>query len=624
MTSSSETILPGGGVDQEHPAGLQPALGHDVGGRDVEHADLAGQDDEVVLGLPPAAGAQAVAVEDGADQRAVGEADGGRAVPRLHDRGVEPVEGPAGRVHLVVVLPRLRDHHQDGVRQRPAGQVQQLEHLVEGRRVAEVAGGHREDPVQAQLGRRPGGAVEQLGGELRLAGPHPVPVALDGVDLAVVRDEPERVGQRPAREGVGGEPAVHQRDRRLVALVAQVGEELRQLVGGQHALVGDRPGRQRGDVERAAGVDRGPLGPLAQHEGRAAPAGSRRWATTLPPKAVASARAAMVSATNSCAKSGMTARAVGPRSAPSGSTGTSRQPRTVRPSSSASLATSSIAGGALGLVGRQEGDADGVLPHRRQVEVDLGAQQGVGDLGEDAGAVTGVRLGAGGAAVVEVVQRGEALGHDRAASAGRGRRPRRRRRRRPCRSPGRRAGASPGTAENGTRAAEAAGAGGRTCHSRRRRPAAAPEEARTGAGPGPVVEGGEDGSAAASRCGGASGPARARAHRAVTAGLSSAGRRWPGSDGATRPGSPAGLLRRVHSRNTGLTPINRRTGASAGSPVREPYGPAANASAGVGRAVIISSPAAHRAAARRDRPVSPLPGARGGSPRAVGRACAMR
>src|SRR4051794_17908741 len=38
----------------------------------------------------------------------------------------------------------------------------------------------------------------------------------------------------------------------------------------------------------------------------------------------------------------MTARAVGPTSAPSGSTGTSRQPRTVRPSSSAILATASM------------------------------------------------------------------------------------------------------------------------------------------------------------------------------------------------------------------------------------------------------------------------------------------
>src|SRR3954469_7369951 len=61
----------------------------------------------------------------------------------------------------------------------------------------------------------------------------------------------------------------------------------------------------------------------------------------LPPKAFSSARAAIVSATNSCAKCGMTARAVGPTSAPSGSTGSSRQPRTVSPSSAARRATSS-------------------------------------------------------------------------------------------------------------------------------------------------------------------------------------------------------------------------------------------------------------------------------------------
>jgi hypothetical protein len=102
-------------VDEEHPARLQPALGDDVARRDVEDAHLTGQDHQVVLRLPPPARAQAVAVEDGADERAVGERDRGRPVPGLHDRGVEPVEGPAGRVHLVVVLPRLRDHHEHRV-----------------------------------------------------------------------------------------------------------------------------------------------------------------------------------------------------------------------------------------------------------------------------------------------------------------------------------------------------------------------------------------------------------------------------------------------------------------------------------------------------------------------------
>ena len=68
---------------------------------------------------------------------------------------------------------------------------------------------------------------------------------------------------------------------------------------------------------------------------------------------------------------------------------------------------------ALGLVVvGQERDADGVRPARRQVDALLGehgAEELVRDLGEDAGAVAGVRLGAGGAAVLEVLERGDGL-----------------------------------------------------------------------------------------------------------------------------------------------------------------------------------------------------------------------
>lgn len=63
-----------GGVDEEHAAGLQPDLLHDGGGVDRQDADLGGHDDEAVVGHPETRGAQAVAVQDGADDGAVGEA----------------------------------------------------------------------------------------------------------------------------------------------------------------------------------------------------------------------------------------------------------------------------------------------------------------------------------------------------------------------------------------------------------------------------------------------------------------------------------------------------------------------------------------------------------------------
>ena len=80
--------------------------------------------------------------------------------------------------------------------------------------------------------------------EQRLAGVHPVDVAAQRVDLAVVGEVAVRMGQRPGREGVGAEARVHQRQRRLDTAVVQVGEELRELLGDQHALVDDGPARQ--------------------------------------------------------------------------------------------------------------------------------------------------------------------------------------------------------------------------------------------------------------------------------------------------------------------------------------------------------------------------------------------
>ena len=185
------------GVDEEHPARLEAALADDPRGVELEHAGLGGEHHEPVIGDGVAARTQAVAVEDGADQRAVGEGHARRAVPGLHEGGVELVEGPAGRVHLLVVLPGLRDHHQDRVRERAAAEVQQLEHLVEGRRVRGVRGADRVEPLEV--------AGDQVRGQLALAGPHPVAVALDGVDLAVVGDHPVGVRQRPRGERVGRE-----------------------------------------------------------------------------------------------------------------------------------------------------------------------------------------------------------------------------------------------------------------------------------------------------------------------------------------------------------------------------------------------------------------------------------
>ena len=121
----------GGRVDQEHPTGLQAALAHHLGRWDVEDAYLAGQYHQVVIGHPVAARAQPIAVQDGTDHGAVGEGHGGGSVPWLHQRRVIAVEGSAGRVHGPMVLPRFRDHHQHGMVDGTAAEVEQFQDLVE-------------------------------------------------------------------------------------------------------------------------------------------------------------------------------------------------------------------------------------------------------------------------------------------------------------------------------------------------------------------------------------------------------------------------------------------------------------------------------------------------------------
>ena len=230
-----------GGVDQEHLAGLKTALGHDVLLLDFRnHAGLGGQNDVAVVGELPAAGAEAVAVEQGADLGAVGEDDVGRAIPRLDKRVVVLVEGAHVRVEVGVLLPCRRQHHADGVRQGAAGEVQQFEALVESARIGVARGGDRQQRLEF---------AEQFAAQAAFTGGEPVAVALDGVDLAVVGQQTERLSQRPAREGVGGEAGVDDGDGGLHALVVQILEEVSELHGGEHALVRDGTGGQGGEVD---------------------------------------------------------------------------------------------------------------------------------------------------------------------------------------------------------------------------------------------------------------------------------------------------------------------------------------------------------------------------------------
>ena len=153
--------------------------------------------------------------------------------------------------------------------------MQQFQDLVETCGVGGTRGADREDLLQAVVALLVG--AEDLGVQQRLAGPHPVLVTGDGVDLTVVCHAAERMGQRPGREGVGREARVHDAQRRLHPVVLQVQVERPQLRGGEHALVDEGLPGQAGEVDGLA-ADRALAGallaelvldPLAHHVGAA-------------------------------------------------------------------------------------------------------------------------------------------------------------------------------------------------------------------------------------------------------------------------------------------------------------------------------------------------------------------
>ena len=113
-------------VDQEHLAGLQTPLAHDLALRHWQHARLRAHDHHVVVSDAIARRTQTIAVQSCANLSAVGEDDGRWAVPWLHHRGVVFVKRFAALVHRGVVFPWFGNHHHHGLAERIPSHRQQL------------------------------------------------------------------------------------------------------------------------------------------------------------------------------------------------------------------------------------------------------------------------------------------------------------------------------------------------------------------------------------------------------------------------------------------------------------------------------------------------------------------
>ena len=132
------------------------------------------------------------------------------------------------------------------MRQRVAALVEQFQRIVETGRIRLAFIGNRPQFLHVvTVGRRRHG---------RLARRHPVGIAAQRVDFAVMADHPVGMRQRPGREGVRGKPLVNQCQRRDYALVLQVLVVFHDAVGEDEPLVYDGPRRTRHRVIAGGGL----------------------------------------------------------------------------------------------------------------------------------------------------------------------------------------------------------------------------------------------------------------------------------------------------------------------------------------------------------------------------------
>ena len=245
--------------------------------------------------------------------------------------------------------------------------------------------------------------AEQRRGHRSLARRHPVVVAAQRVDLAVMRDVAVRMRQRPGREGVGRETLVHQGERALEVGIVQVRIIGAELVGQEHALVDHRAA---GDRHRVI-AGRAPLAPRIDGVGD-------RLAQDVEPALELGFGVFLLAETDEHLQVHRFGRLdrlaerriVGRHLAPA----EQRQP---------------LARDHLGIdvaddlppimVARHEQIADRVFARLRQLDAELGGLLGeklVRDLHQDAGAVAHARIGADRAAMLQIAENAQTVFDD--------------------------------------------------------------------------------------------------------------------------------------------------------------------------------------------------------------------
>ncbi len=213
-------------IHQQNFSGPQPLPLGNLFVLQVRNANLGANHQQAVLRQGVTQRTQAIAVKLRAYSMPIGEDQGSRTVPRLLQADLLFQKVTQLRRGLGRALPCRGNHRQHGLGRGVLAAQKNFEAVVKAGRVA--------DPLFEQsdlIGK------SQFPAQGRRFGPHPAPIAADGVDLAIVGDKAEGLRHRPARLGVGGVALMENREQTFKIGVAQVGVKRGELKWREQSFV---------------------------------------------------------------------------------------------------------------------------------------------------------------------------------------------------------------------------------------------------------------------------------------------------------------------------------------------------------------------------------------------------
>ena len=168
--------------------------------------------------------------------------DCSRTIPGFHLAVKEFIERTHIWIEVIDGLPGRRHQDAHALQYIHTTRAQDFEHVIKSGRV-------RTDQRYQRI--KIGNIVELVRDKILCTRNRPVAVALNRIDLAVMRKESKRLREPPLRRRIRRKTLMKYAHRRFNARVSQIRIEIGQHAGHDHALVANRDRRQAHDVSVA-------------------------------------------------------------------------------------------------------------------------------------------------------------------------------------------------------------------------------------------------------------------------------------------------------------------------------------------------------------------------------------